>query len=278
MTNKNIKPKLSLVDNADQSPNAQYKRDGDAVRMQNFSAYYGDNSIISDINIELPSKGVSCLVGPSGAGKSTLLRWLNRINEETENASFTGDIEILGLDIMRGYPDVTALRRRVGMVFQQPCVFPNSIYNNMLMGLPKRQHSKSESRDIVQHSLKSAAIWDEIKHRLEDPATSLSLGQQQRLCIARALVLKPDILLLDEPTASIDPVSSRAIEELVIELGKNIAVIMVTHNIGQAKRVADHVIFMCNGKLVEQGPKSHMFSMRSSEKTRTYITEEYCDC
>lgn len=249
-----------------------------SVRLKQFSAYYGKNCIVSDVSLTLPEKGVTCLVGPSGAGKSTLLRWINRINEESEQASFTGTATILGKDLVEGYPDVTTLRRQVGMVFQQPCVFPCSIYDNMLMGLRHSKLSKGEARAIVEQSLKSAAIWDEISHRLEDPATALSLGQQQRLCIARALVLKPKILLLDEPTASIDPVSSRKIEELATSLGQDISVIMVTHNIAQTKRIADNVVFLCDGKVVEQGPRKHMFSMRTCEMTRTYITEEFCDC
>ncbi|MDB2437449.1 phosphate ABC transporter ATP-binding protein [Hellea sp.] len=275
MSDMHGKPQLALVEN---SASAEAAAQASAVQIRNFSAYYGKNCIISDVSLDLPEKGVTCLLGPSGTGKSTLLRWINRINEETENASFSGNINVLGLDVLEGYPDVTELRRRTGMVFQQPCVFPCSIYDNMLMGLRNRKLSKSEARAIIEQSLKSAAIWDEIAHRLEDPATSLSLGQQQRLCIARALVLKPSILLLDEPTASIDPVSSRAIEDLVISLGEDIAVVMVTHNIAQTKRISDHVIFLCDGKIVEQGTRKHMFSMRSCEKTRTYITEEFCDC
>ena len=269
------KPSLSVVYSASDNTQTQGAY---AVQVENFSAYYGKNCIVSDVNLNLAETGVTCLVGPSGSGKSTLLRWLNRINEETESASYSGSVKILGLDIERGYSDVTVLRRQIGMAFQQPCVFPCSIYDNMLMGLRNFKLSKSETRSLIEESLKLAALWDEVSHRLEDPAASLSLGQQQRLCIARALALKPKILLLDEPTASIDPVSSRAIADLVISLGKDIAVIMVTHNIGQTKRIADNVVFLCDGSIVEQGTKSHMFSRQSSEKTRTYITEEFCDC
>lgn len=269
------KPSLSVVYSASDNTQTQGAY---AVQVENFSAYYGKNCIVSDVNLNLAETGVTCLVGPSGSGKSTLLRWLNRINEETESASYSGSVKILGLDIERGYSDVTVLRRQIGMAFQQPCVFPCSIYDNMLMGLRNFKLSKSETRSLIEESLKLAALWDEVSHRLEDPAASLSLGQQQRLCIARALALKPKVLLLDEPTASIDPVSSRAIEDLVISLGKDIAVIMVTHNIGQTKRIADNVVFLCDGSIVEQGTKSHMFSRQSSEKTRTYITEEFCDC
>ncbi len=268
-------PKLSLVSG---HSSADSSAEPHCIHMDGFSAYYGDNCIVSDVNLRLPPKGVTCLIGPSGAGKSTILRWLNRINEESERASFSGKIEVLGRDVLKGYPDVTELRRKVGMVFQQPCVFPCSIYDNMLMGLRSRKLSKGEARSIIEQSLKAASLWDEVSHRLAQPASALSLGQQQRLCLARALVLEPEVLLLDEPTASIDPVSSRAIEAFVIEQGREIPIIMVTHNIGQAKRISDHVIFLCDGQIVEQGTRAHMFSMRSAEKTRTYITEEFCDC
>ncbi len=268
-------PILSLVSN---TPSRDVEPQSHSIHLDGFSAYYGKNCIISDVNLKLPKKGVTCLVGPSGTGKSTILRWLNRINEETENASFTGSVKVLGRDIIGGYPDVTELRRRVGMVFQQPCVFPGSIYENMLMGLRSQKLSKAQARDIVENGLKSASLWDEVFNRLEDPAGSLSLGQQQRLCLARALVLQPEVLLLDEPTASIDPVSSRAIENLVITLGRNISVVMVTHNIAQAKRISDQVVFICDGKVVEQGTRAHMFSSRCSAKTKTYITEDFCDC
>jgi len=275
MTQDSSAPQLTLVETGSNPyPDPQKP----SIQIQNFSAYYGQNCIISDLTLDVPPKGVSCLLGPSGTGKSTLLRWLNRINEETEKASFSGEIKVLGRDVMTDYPDVTELRRDIGMVFQQPCVFPCSIYDNMLMGLRSLKLSKPEARRIIEDSLKLAALWDEVAHRLDTPAASLSLGQQQRLCIARALALKPKVLLLDEPTASIDPISSRAIEDLVMSLGQDISIVMVTHNIAQTKRVADHVVFLCDGKIVEQGSRAHMFSLRTCDKTRTYITEEFCDC
>ena len=249
-----------------------------AIALDKFHAYYGENCIVSDVTINFPERGVTCLIGPSGAGKSTILRSLNRINDETEGFSIAGSVKILGRDLVDGYPDITELRRHVGMVFQQPCAFPRSIFDNVLFGRRGEKLSKDEARLIVEDSLKSAALWDEVSRRLDESAKTLSLGQQQRLCIARALAMKPKILLLDEPTASVDPVSARKIEELVISLGQKISVIMVTHNIGQAKRVSDMVAFLCDGKLVECGPKADMFSLRSSQKTRTYITEEFCDC
>ncbi len=247
-----------------------------AASLSEFSAYYGDNCVLSDIDLRLPARGVSCIIGPSGAGKSTLLRALNRMNEESVEASIKGRISILGRDSISGYPDVTELRRKVGMVFQTPCVFPRSISENVVFGL--RGLSKAGKRDIVERSLKSAALWDEVARRLGDNARTLSLGQQQRLCFARALAMKPEILLLDEPTASVDPVSARAIEDLIMVLAEHMTIIMVTHNIAQTKRIADTVVFLCDGKIVEAGAKMHMFSGRSSDKTRTYLTEEFCDC
>ena len=188
MTHSTPKPNLSIVYDAS---DATQNKGAYAVQIENFSVYYGKNCIISDVNLNLPDRGVTCLIGPSGSGKSTFLRWLNRINEETESASYSGEVKILGRDLQSGYSDVTELRRQIGMAFQQPCVFPCSIYDNMLMGLRNFKLSKSEARSRIEECLKLAALWDEVSHRLEDRASSLSLGQQQRLCIARALVLKP---------------------------------------------------------------------------------------
>ncbi len=249
-----------------------------AISLKGFSAYYGENCIISDITLDIPRRGVTCLIGPSGAGKSTLLRSLNRINEHNAQASVSGKADVLGRDLASGYPDVTDLRRKVGMVFQTPCVFPRSISENVLFGLRGQKRPKSEKREIVERCLKAAALWDEVSRRLSDSALSLSLGQQQRLCIARALAMSPEILLLDEPTASIDPVSARAIENLVMDLSPQMTIIMVTHNIAQTKRISDHVVFLCDGKIVEAGAKTDIFSRRSLDKTRTYLTEEFCDC
>ena len=262
-------PQLKIISNTAEVP---------AVSLSGFSAYYGENCIISDLSLDIAPRGVTCLIGPSGAGKSTLLRSLNRINEEDVSAVTAGQVEISGRNIQTEFPDVTELRRKVGMVFQTPCVFPRSISENVLFGLRGQKLSKPEKREIVETCLKSAALWDEVSRRLTSSALTLSLGQQQRLCIARALAMSPDILLLDEPTASIDPVSARAIENLVMELSSKMTIIMVTHNIGQAKRISDHVIFLCDGKIVESGAKTDMFSSRSCDKTRTYLTEEFCDC
>ena len=249
-----------------------------AVSLQNVSAYYGQNCILSDVSFDIPARGVTCLIGPSGAGKSTLMRTLNRINEDIPDASISGSIEVLGRDLQTGFPDVTELRRKVGMVFQTPCVFPRSIAQNVLFGLRRQKLSAAEKRDIIERCLKEAALWDEVSRRLDSPARALSLGQQQRLCIARALAMSPEILLLDEPTASIDPVSARAIENLVMTLASKMTLVMVTHNIAQAKRISDTVVFLCDGQVVEHGVKTDIFSRRSSDRTRTYLTEEFCDC
>lgn len=249
-----------------------------AISLDGFSAYYGENCIISDVTLDIPQRGVTCIIGPSGAGKSTLLRALNRINEESPQSSVSGKASVLGRPLVAGYPDITELRQKVGMVFQTPCVFPRSISENVLFGLRGQKLSKLEKREIVERCLKSAALWDEVSRRLSDSALSLSLGQQQRLCIARALAMSPEILLLDEPTASIDPVSARAIENLAMDLSSDMTIIMVTHNIAQTKRISDHVVFLCDGQIVEAGAKTDMFSRRSLDKTRTYLTEEFCDC
>ena len=249
-----------------------------AISLEGFSAYYGENCILSNINLDIPERGVTCLIGPSGAGKSTLLRTLNRIGELRGDCSHSGQVSVAGRDVLTGFPDVTELRRKVGMVFQTPCVFPRSISENVLFGLRGQKLSKPEKRAIVERCLKSAALWDEVYRRLDSSALSLSLGQQQRLCIARALAMSPEILLMDEPTASIDPVSARAIENLVMELSSKMTVIMVTHNIGQTKRIADTVVFLCDGQIVESGAKADIFSRRSREKTQTYLTDEFCDC
>jgi len=248
-----------------------------AVNFENVSVWMGENCILSGVNTALPERGVTCLVGPSGAGKSTFLRTLNRINEDIEGYSLRGSIKIGARDI-HDYSDITELRRKVGMVFQRPCVFPRSIAQNVLFGVRGVKLNAGQSSEIVETSLRRAALWDEVKGRLNQSAMSLSLGQQQRLCIARALAIKPEILLLDEPTASIDPKSGRAIEDLVLELGRDTTVIMVTHNIAQTKRIADHVLFLCDGQIMESGPAQYMFSPQSDAQTRNYLGEEFCDC
>jgi len=264
-----MKPELKLV--SAQTPPA-------AITVTDFSAAYGDVNVIKNISLSVPEKSVTCLLGPSGSGKSTLLRSLNRINDDVAGFTTKGDIHIGESCVHKGFTDVTRLRAKAGMVFQTPCVFPGSIAANVLFGLKGRKLSKIEKAQITEHSLRAAALWKDVSHRLSAPASTLSVGQQQRLCIARALAVTPDILLLDEPTASVDPVSAREIETLIKTLSKDYTIIMVTHDVRQAGRVADRAIFLCDGEVIEQGPRDHMFSKAALPKTRTYLLEEFCDC
>jgi len=248
-----------------------------AVSLIDFNVWFDEMSILSSINTEISYRGVTCLVGPSGAGKSTFLRTLNRINDEVQGYRHSGQVQIEGKNLS-DFKDITHLRKKVGMVFQRPCVFPGSIEKNVLFGVKGKKMSIAERSDLIEDSLRKASLWSEVKGRLKESALGLSLGQQQRLCMARTLAIKPDIILLDEPTASIDPVSVRAIEDAVKELSKEATVIMVTHNIAQAKRIGDHIMFLCAGELVESGPVNFMFSRNSLSKTQEYLGDEYCDC
>jgi len=248
------------------------------ITFDNFGAWYGSNCILSNITFDIPARAITCIVGPSGSGKSTLLRSLNRINEDTSQFSVAGDMRIAERSILKDFPDVTELRRKVGMVFQRPCVFPCSISENVLFGVRDKRLSQIDRRKILEDALRAASLWTEVSGRLDESAVSLSLGQQQRLCIARTLAMKPDVILLDEPTASVDPVSARAIEETIKSLSHNYTIIMVTHDIRQTRRVGDHVVFICDGRLIEAGSGEHMFSTMALTKTKNYLSEEYCEC
>jgi phosphate transport system ATP-binding protein len=249
-----------------------------AISLEDFGAWFGDSCILSGISLDIPARGISCIVGPSGSGKSTLLRSLNRINEDTPAFSTEGHLRLAGRSILTEFSDLTELRRKIGMVFQRPCVFPCSIMENVLFGVRDKRLSKKARRSLAEEALRAASLWTEVSTRLDDSAVSLSLGQQQRLCMARTLAMKPDVILLDEPTASVDPVSARAIEETIKTLSKTYTIIMVTHDLRQANRISDQVIFICDGTLIEAGPKAHMFSSAATPKTRAYLNEEFCDC
>ncbi len=263
------KPELKLVGSPDLTP---------AIRLKGFQAWFGESCIVHDMTLDLPANGVTCIVGPSGSGKSTLLRGINRINEDVSGYAMQGQILIQDNCAHNGFKDITQLRSKVGMVFQRPCVFPCSIKDNVLFGVRNKSLGKLDKAALVEESLKSAALWKEVSHRLDSPAHNLSLGQQQRLCIARTLAVKPEILLLDEPTASVDPTSARALETLIKELKNNYTIIMVTHDIRQTRRIADNVLFLCDGEVIEMGSCDHMFSKTAKPKTRTYLSEEFCDC
>lgn len=237
--------------------------------------YYEDFHALKNVQLGLPEKQISAFIGPSGCGKSTLLKSLNRMNDLVEGCKITGEITLDGEDIY-GKMDVNLLRKRVGMVFQKPNPFPMSIYDNIAYG--PRTHgirSKSKLDDIVEGSLRSAAIWDEVKDRLKSSALGMSGGQQQRLCIARALAVQPEVLLMDEPTSALDPISTTKIEDLAVQLKKDYTIIMVTHNMQQAARISDKTAFFLLGEVVEFGETHQIFSMPKDKRTEDYITGRF---
>ena len=230
---------------------------------------------LKDINLDLPANEITAFIGPSGCGKSTLLKSLNRMNDLVEGCRITGKVTLDGEDIYKGM-DVNDLRRRVGMVFQKPNPFPMSVYDNIAFG-PRTHgiHKKSELDQIVEQSLRDAAIWDELKDRLKKSALGLSGGQQQRLCIARALAVQPEVLLMDEPTSALDPISTSKIEDLAIELKTDYTVIMVTHNMQQAARISDKTAFFLLGEVIEFNDTEQLFSLPSDKRTQDYITGRF---
>lgn len=241
----------------------------------NADLYYGDFHALKDVNIALPEHRITAFIGPSGCGKSTLLKSLNRMNDLVEGCRITGKFALDGQDIY-GSMDVNILRRRVGMVFQKPNPFPMSIYDNIAYG-PRTHGIRSAARldELVERSLRGAAIWDEVKDRLKKSALGLSGGQQQRLCIARALAVEPEVLLMDEPTSALDPISTSKIEELVLELKQRYTIVIVTHNMQQAARISDITAFFLLGEMVECGPAEEVFSMPKDRRTENYITGRF---
>ena len=236
---------------------------------------YGDFQALKGVSLNIPAKEITAFIGPSGCGKSTLLKTLNRMNDLVEGCSITGKVLLDGDDIYGGM-DVNLLRRRVGMVFQKPNPFPMSIYDNIAYG--PRTHGirkKAELDEIVERSLRSAAIWDEVKDRLKKSALGMSGGQQQRLCIARALAVEPEVLLMDEPTSALDPISTMKIEELAEELKKQYTIIMVTHNMQQATRISDKTAFFLLGEVIEYGDTQQIFSVPKDKRTEDYITGRF---
>ncbi|MBQ6901926.1 MAG: phosphate ABC transporter ATP-binding protein [Oscillospiraceae bacterium] len=242
---------------------------------KNLNLWYTVNHALKDINIELPERRITALIGPSGCGKSTFLKSLNRMNDLVEGCRLTGEIRLDGVDIYKD-TDVNILRKKVGMVFQKPNPFPMSIYDNIAYG--PRIHgikSKVQLGEIVERSLRQAAIWDECKDRLKKSALSMSGGQQQRLCIARALAVEPDILLMDEPTSALDPISTSKIEDLAVELKEKYTIVMVTHNMQQAARIADRTAFFLLGELIEYDDTDKMFSDPKDKRCEDYITGRF---
>ena len=248
----------------------------DKIVIEHLNLWYGSFQALKDINLRLPANEITAFIGPSGCGKSTLLKSLNRMNDLVEGCRIEGTVTLDGEDIFSRKMDVNLLRKRVGMVFQKPNPFPMSIYDNVAYG-PRTHGVRSRVKldEIVEKSLRGAAIWDEVKDRLKKSALGMSGGQQQRLCIARALAVEPEVLLMDEPTSALDPISTSRIEELAMELKKDYTIVMVTHNMQQAARISDKTAFFLLGDMVEFGPTEKIFSMPQDRRTEDSITGRF---
>ncbi len=246
------------------------------ISVKDLNLYYGDFKALKNVNIDIEPNEITAFIGPSGCGKSTLLRCLNRMNDLVEGCKIDGKVLLDGTEIYGKNVDVNLLRKRVGMVFQKPNPFPMSIYDNIAYG-PRTHGIKNKAKldEIVETSLKNAAIWDECKDRLKSSALGMSGGQQQRLCIARALACEPEVILMDEPTSALDPISTSKIEELVLELKKKYTVVIVTHNMQQAVRISDKTAFFLLGDLVEYGETDQIFSVPKDKRTENYITGRF---
>ncbi len=249
----------------------QYK-----MQAKNLNLFYGSKQALYDVSLEVPPNKVVALIGPSGCGKSTFLKTLNRMNDLVDSVHIDGDIYLDGNDIYAPDTDIVYLRKRVGMVFQRPNPFPMSIFENIAYG-PRihGQNNKSKLNELVEKSLRNAALWDEVKDRLNESAMGMSGGQQQRLCIARVLAVEPEVILMDEPCSALDPISTMKIEELVTELKKNYTIVMVTHNMQQAARVSDFTAFFLNGKLIEHDVTDLIFTNPSDKQTEDYISGRF---
>lgn len=242
------------------------------IEVKNFNANFSNNPILKNINLNIPKNSISALIGPSGCGKSTFLRSINRMNDLSENFNHSGNIYLDGEDIYGSKVDVVNLRKKVGMVFQKPNPFPMSIFENVAYGLKIHgMKNKEQIFKIVKGCLIKSALWDEVKDKLDDSALSLSGGQQQRLCIARTVAVNPDVILMDEPCSALDPVSTLKIEKLIESLKNDYTIIMVTHNMQQAKRASDYTLFFLEGEVVESGLTNQMFANPKKKKTREYI-------
>lgn len=247
-----------------------------ALKTEDLSLYYSQTQALNKVSIQIPLRQVTSFIGPSGCGKSTLLRCFNRLNELTPGVSISGKIYLGTTDIYADEVDVTSLRQRIGMVFQKPNPFPKSIFENIAFGLRlKGIRARSELGDRVEAALRGAALWDEVKHRLQQSALGLSGGQQQRLVIARAIAVEPEILLLDEPASALDPISTLKLEELIVQLKEQYTIAIVTHNMQQAARISDITAFLYLGEVVEMGPTDVIFTSPTVKQTEDYITGRY---
>ena len=247
-----------------------------AITAKNLCLWYGSAQALKNINIQIPENNITALIGPSGCGKSTFLKTLNRMNDLIPGVKITGEVRYLDTDIFAPGLDVNALRKEIGMVFQKPNPFPMSIYDNIAYG-PRTHGVKNKAKldELVEQSLRGAAIWDEVKDRLKKNALGLSGGQQQRLCIARALAVEPKVLLMDEPTSALDPISTSKIEELAMGLKERYTIVIVTHNMQQAVRISDRTAFFLRGELIECGETERLFSQPEDRRTEDYITGRF---
>ncbi|MDR1886991.1 MAG: phosphate ABC transporter ATP-binding protein [Prevotellaceae bacterium] len=242
------------------------------ITVRNLNVYIKDNHILKDVNLSVPDKKITCIIGPSGCGKSTLLKTLNRLIDSVEGVKVSGQVLVDGEDIIDSGREITRIRRKMGLISQKPCPLPMSIFDNIAYGC--RIHgirNRRKLRMIVKHYLDAAGLWDEVKDRLQSPAVRLSIGQQQRLCLARSLAVEPQFILADEATSALDPISSKTIEELFVKLKQDYSIIMVTHTLRQALRIADHVVFMYLGEIIESGSAEQVFNNPQNELTKKYL-------
>ncbi|MBE0437931.1 MAG: phosphate ABC transporter ATP-binding protein [Methylomicrobium sp.] len=277
MTNQPLRKHMLDLDALTQDKKPQgMAQEEVCIKVQNLNLFYGDQQALYGIDMHIPRQKVTAYIGPSGCGKSTLLRCINRMNDLVDNVRIEGKILLDDEDIYARSVNVAALRRRVGMVFQKPNPFPKSIYENVAYGLRIQGiNDRRTLEETVEEALRGAALWDEVKDRLHDNALSMSGGQQQRLVIARAIAIEPEVLLLDEPASALDPISTLKIEELINELKEKYTIVIVTHNMQQAARVSDYTAFMYMGKLIEFDNTSHLFTNPSKKQTEDYITGRY---
>ncbi len=252
------------------------KKAGHEVKLKDLNAYYGSEHAIKNVTIDFPANEVTALIGPSGSGKSTAVRCINRMHEEIPGARATGSVTLDELDVYAPGVDVTAVRRLIGMVFQRPNPFPTmSIFDNVAAGLRLTGTKGKDLQELVQHSLESVGLWDEVKDRLSSPGIGLSGGQQQRLCVARAVAVSPEVILMDEPASALDPISTLKIEELIDELKERYTIVIVTHNMQQAARIANSTVFMLEGEVIEHDETNKMFTNPSDERTERYVTGKF---
>jgi phosphate transport system ATP-binding protein len=276
MTAQHVRTHTIDVSSILREQNKTDERNETCIKVENLNLFYGEKQALHGVNMEMPKKKVTAYIGPSGCGKSTLLRCINRMNDLVDNVTIEGKVLLDNENIYDKSVNVAALRRRVGMVFQKPNPFPKSIFENVTYGLRiQGVNDKRILEETVENALRGAALWDEVKDRLNDNALGLSGGQQQRLVIARAIAIEPEVLLLDEPASALDPISTLKIEELINELKEKYTIVIVTHNMQQAARVSDYTAFMYMGELIEIGTTSELFTNPTKKQTEDYITGRY---